>query len=410
VTVVRSCRFCRAPLVTSFVDLGLSPLSNALIPAARAAEPDSYYPLHAYVCADCLLVQLEEFESPSAIFSDYVYFSSYSSSWLRHAADFCDAMISRLSLGQGSFVMELASNDGYLLRTIVAHGIRCLGIEPAANVAAVAVQQGIPTEVVFFGAESATRLTRQHGQADLIVANNVLAHVPDINDFTAGIAIALKPGGIVSIEFPHLLRLIENVQFDTIYHEHFSYLSLSFIDRLFAAHGLAVWDVEELPTHGGSLRILGRHANDPRGTTAAVEAIRASERRAGMLEVSAYQSFTPRVLAIKRDIIRFLLDAQLEGKTVAAYGAAAKGNTLLNYCGIRGDLVEFVADLNPHKQGRLLPGSRIPVVPPERITERQPDYVLILPWNLREEIAGQLAPIREWGGRFVTAIPHLQVF
>ena len=408
--VIRSCRFCRAPLVTSFVDLGLSPLSNALIPAARAAEPDSFYPLHAYVCADCLLVQLEEFESPSAIFTDYVYFSSYSSSWLRHAADFCEAMISRLGLTKGSFVVELASNDGYLLRNIVARGIRCLGIEPAANVAAVAVQQGVPTEVTFFGAESATRLVQRHGQADLIVANNVLAHVPDINDFAAGIAIALKPGGTVSIEFPHLWRLIENVQFDTIYHEHFSYLSLAFVERLFEAHGLAVWDVEELPTHGGSLRILGRHATDPRGTTPAVEAVRAAERQAGMLELSAYQTFTPRVLAIKRDIIRFLLDAQTDGKTVAAYGAAAKGNTLLNYCGIRGDLIEFVADLNPHKQGRLLPGSRIPVVPPERIAERQPDYVLILPWNLRDEIADQLAAVREWGGRFVTAIPHLQVF
>jgi SAM-dependent methyltransferase len=410
VTAMRSCRFCRAPLATSFVDLGLSPLSNALIPAARAAEADSFYPLHAYVCDACLLVQLEEFESPSTIFSDYVYFSSYSSSWLRHAMDFCDAMISRLGLGQGSFVMELASNDGYLLRNIVARGIRCLGIEPAANVAAVAAQQGVPTEVVFFGAASATSLCRQHGQADLIVANNVLAHVPDINDFTAGIAIALKPGGTVSIEFPHLLRLIENVQFDTIYHEHFSYLSLAFIERLFAAHGLAVWDVEELPTHGGSLRILGRHVSDPRGTTAAVDAVRTAERHAGMLGISAYQTFTPRVLAIKRDIIRFLLDAQSEGKSVAAYGAAAKGNTLLNYCGIRGDLVEFVADLNPHKQGRLLPGSRIPVVPPERIIERQPDYVLVLPWNLREEIAGQLNSIREWGGRFVTAIPQLEVF
>jgi len=407
---MKSCRFCQSPLVTSFVDLGLSPLSNAFIPADQAAKPDSYYPLHAYICDDCLLVQLEEFESPSAIFSDYVYFSSYSSSWLRHAAAFCDAMIPRLGLGQGSFVMELASNDGYLLRNIVARGIRCLGVEPAANVAVVALQQGVPTEVVFFGADSATQLVRQHGHADLIVANNVHAHVPDINDFTAGIAIALKPGGTVSIEFPHLLKLIENVQFDTIYHEHYSYLSLAFIDRLFAAHGLSIWDVEELPTHGGSLRILGRHAADPRGTTPAVEAVRSAERRAGLHDIATYGGFAPRVLAVKRDILRFLLDAQLEGKTVAAYGAAAKGNTLLNYCGIRGDLVEFVADLNPHKQGRLLPGSRIPVMPPERIIERQPDYVLVLPWNLREEIAVQLASIRDWGGRFVTAIPHLQVF
>lgn len=407
---MRSCRFCRTPLVTSFLDLGLSPLSNALVPADRAAEPDSYYPLHAYICDACLLVQLEEFESPSAIFSEYVYFSSYSSSWLRHAEAFCNVMIARLGLGQSSFVMELASNDGYLLRNVVARGIRCLGIEPAANVAAVAWQQGVPTEVVFFGANSATRLVQQHGQADLLVANNVLAHVPDINDFTAGIAIALRPGGTLSIEFPHLLRLIENVQFDTIYHEHYSYLSLAFIDRLFAAHGLAVWDVEELPTHGGSLRILGRHASDPRGTTPGVEAVRAAERRAGMLEMSAYQAFTPRVLAVKRDLLRFLLDAQAARKTVAAYGAAAKGNTMLNYCGIRGDLVEFVADLNPHKQGRLLPGSRIPVMSPEQIAERKPAYVLILPWNLREEIAGQLAFIRDWKGRFVTAIPDLQVF
>ncbi|MBU6222478.1 MAG: methyltransferase domain-containing protein [Planctomycetes bacterium] len=407
---MKSCRFCRAPLVTSFIDLGLSPLSNAFVQSERATSPDAYYPLQAYVCDECLLVQLEEFQSPTEIFTDYVYFSSYSSSWLRHATAFCDAIIPRLGLGADSFVMELASNDGYLLRNVVDRGIRCLGIEPAANVAAVAMQQGVPTEAVFFGTESAKQLVAQHGQADLIVANNVLAHVPDINDFTAGIALALRSGGTVSIEFPHLLKLIENVQFDTIYHEHYSYLSLAFIDRLFAAHGLAVWDVEELPTHGGSLRILGRHAADPRGTTSAVESVRAAERQAGMLEVSAYRTFTPRVLAVKRDILRFLLDAQAAGKTVAAYGAAAKGNTLLNFCGIRSDLVEFVADLNPHKQHRLLPGSRIPVMPPERIAERRPDYVLVLPWNLREEIADQLAFIRDWDGRFVTAIPNLRVF
>jgi SAM-dependent methyltransferase len=407
---MRSCRFCKHPLSMSFVDLGLSPLSNAFIPAEHAASEERYYPLHAFLCDSCLLVQLEEFESPAAIFSDYVYFSSYSSSWLRHAKQFCDAIVPRLALGPDSFVMELASNDGYLLRNVVARGIRCLGVEPAANVAAVAREHGVPTEVVFFGVDSANRLVADHGPADLIVANNVLAHVPDINDFTAGIARALRPGGTVSIEFPHLLRLIENVQFDTIYHEHYSYLSLAFIDRLFAAHGLAVWDIEELPTHGGSLRILGRHAADPRGATPAVERVRAAEREAGLLDVATYQGFTPRVLQVKRDILRFLLDAQADGRTVAAYGAAAKGNTLLNFCGIRGDLVEFVADLSPHKQTRLLPGSRIPVVPPERIQERKPDYVLILPWNLRDEIAEQLACIREWGGRFVTAIPDLQVF
>lgn len=407
---MRTCRFCARPLVTSFVDLGLSPLSNAFIPPENAAGEERYYPLQAFLCDSCLLVQLEEFESPANIFSDYVYFSSYSSSWLRHAATFCDGIVSRLGLGPNSFVMELASNDGYLLRNIVARGIRCLGVEPAANVAAVAREQGVPTEVVFFGVDSARRIAADHGPADLIVANNVLAHVPDINDFTAGIAAALRPGGTVSIEFPHLLRLIENVQFDTIYHEHYSYLSLAFIDRLFAAHGLAVWDIDELPTHGGSLRILGRHAADPRGTTPAVERVRSAEREAGLLETATYRGFTPRVLKVKRDTLRFLLDAQADGKTVAAYGAAAKGNTLLNYCGIRGDLVEFVADLSPHKQGRLLPGSRIPVVPPERIAERKPDYMLILPWNLREEIAEQLGFIRAWGGRFVTAIPDLRVF
>jgi len=407
---MRTCRFCSQPLVTSFVDLGLSPLSNSFIPPEHAASEERYYPLHAFVCDACLLVQLEEFESPAAIFSDYVYFSSYSSSWLQHASRFCDAIVPRLGLGPDSFVMELASNDGYLLRNIVARGIRCLGVEPAANVAAVAREHGVPTEVVFFGAESAARLVSAHGQADLIVANNVLAHVPDINDFTAGIALALRPGGTVSIEFPHLLRLIENVQFDTIYHEHYSYLSLAFIDRLFAAHGLAVWDIEELPTHGGSLRVLGRHADDPRGTTPVVERVRAMEREAGLLIADGYRGFTPRVLKVKRDLLRFLLDAQADGKSVAAYGAAAKGNTLLNFCGIRGDLVEFVADLSPHKQGRLLPGSRIPVVPPDRIADRKPDYVLILPWNLCGEIAEQLAFVKRWGGRFVTAIPDLQVF
>ncbi|MFM7242919.1 MAG: methyltransferase domain-containing protein [Planctomycetaceae bacterium] len=405
-----SCRFCRRPLVTSFVDLGMSPLSNSLVPADQSGRGERVYPLHAYLCESCLLVQLEEFESPEAIFSDYSYFSSYSTTWLRHAREFCDAMLHRLGLGDESFVMELASNDGYLLRNIVDRGIRCLGIEPAANVAAVARERGVPTEVVFFGADSARRLVAAHGRADLIVANNVLAHVPDINDFTAGIAVALRPGGTVSIEFPHLMRLIENVQFDTIYHEHYSYLSLAFVERLFAAHGLAVWDIEELPTHGGSLRVLGRHADDPRGMTPAVAHIRSAEQAAGMLDIATYGDFAPRVLKVKRDVLRFLLDAQAEGRTVAAYGAAAKGNTLLNFCGVRGDLVEFVADLSPHKQGRLLPGTRIPVVPPDRIAERKPEYVLILPWNLREEIAEQLAEIRTWGGRFVTAIPALQVF
>jgi len=407
---MRSCRFCNGPLVTSFVDLGLSPLSNSLIPAERSPQGERTYPLHAYLCDSCLLVQLEEFESPETIFSDYVYFSSYSTTWLRHAKDFCDAMASRLGLDGSSFVMELASNDGYLLRNIVDRGIRCLGVEPAANVAAVARERGIPTEVLFFGRGSARLLVATHGQADLIVANNVLAHVPDINDFTAGIAAALRPGGTVSIEFPHLLQLIENVQFDTIYHEHFSYLSLAFVERLFAAHGLAVWDVEELPTHGGSLRILGRHGDDPRGTTPAVERVRSAERAAGLHDAATYRDFAPRVLKVKRDLLRFLLDAQDDGRTVAAYGAAAKGNTLLNFCGIRGDLVQFVADLNPHKQGRLLPGSRIPVLPPEAIAERKPDYVIILPWNLRAEIAEQLSGIRAWGGRFVTAIPELRVF
>ncbi len=409
--MTRCCRFCKAPLETTFVDLGMSPLSNAFLKASQLSNMERFYPLHAFVCGACFLVQLEEFESPDHIFSDYVYFSSYSESWLKHAARYCGQMAERFGLGGSSFVVEVASNDGYLLKNFVQRGVPCLGIEPAENVAKVAIENGIPTRSVFFGRETALKLKAEGRSADLLLGNNVYAHVPDINDFTAGLKALLAPQGVITLEFPHLLQLIRNSQFDTIYHEHFSYLSLLAVEKIFAAHGLMVFDVEELPTHGGSLRVYGQHAeNAARPALPSVAALREAERSAGLARLETYTAFKGQVEKIKRDLLSFLIQAKAAGRSVAAYGAAAKGNTLLNFCGIRQDFVDYIVDKNPHKQGLAAPGTHIPVFGPEKILETKPDFVLILPWNLKEEIAGQIAEIRQWGGNFVVPIPSLQVF
>ena len=402
------CRFCAAPLSESFADLGMSPLSNAFIPAERAGAMEKFYPLHAYVCGTCRLVQLGEFESPEAIFGDYLYFSSYSESWLRHAETYVQAMIARFGLDTGSQVIELASNDGYLLQYFKRAGIPVLGVEPAANVAAAAIAKGIETEIAFFGRATAERLRAAGRSADLIAANNVLAHVPELNDFVAGIKILLAPSGTATVEFPHLERLIAENQFDTIYHEHFSYFSLYTVEQVFARHGLTVIDVEELPTHGGSLRLYLRHAG--RGdVSAAVETLRQREIAAGLAGPEPYARFAETVAETKAEILEFLIGARRAGKRVLGYGAPAKGNTLLNYCGIRGDMIGFTVDRSPHKQGMLLPGTHIPIRAPEALIAARPDYVFILPWNLREEIMAQLAEIRGWGGKFVVPIPRLKV-
>ena len=406
----RTCRFCKAPLCESFANLGMTPLSNSFIAADQASAKEVFYPLHAYVCSTCRLVQLEEFESPQHIFGDYIYFSSYSESWLRHAEAYAAKMAQLLGLGSDAMVVEVASNDGYLLQYFRQRGVKVLGIEPAANVAAVAAEKGIPSEIAFFGAATATRLREAGVAPDLMVANNVLAHVPDINDFVRGFAILLKPGGVVTVEFPHLLQLVQGVQFDTIYHEHFSYLSLHVVQRIFARHGLRVFDVEQLSTHGGSLRVFACHAAGVRYEgTHAVERLLAEEVAAGLESDATYRRFARQVIEAKVSLLRFLIDARAEGKRVAAYGAPAKGNTLLNYCGVGPELIAFTVDRSPHKQGMLLPGTRIPVRGPEAILEEKPDYVLILPWNLQEEITAQMEAVRAWGGRFVVPIPTTRV-
>ena len=408
--IASCCRFCDAPLTQTFADLGLTPLSNAFIAPERAGAMERFYPLHAYVCSNCRLVQLEEFETPEQIFTDYIYFSSYSESWLRHADAYAAMMIERFGLGADSRVVEIASNDGYLLQYFQQRGVTVLGVEPAANVAAVAVEKGIPTEVAFFGVATAARLRHQGKAADVIAANNVLAHVPDIKDFVAGFATLLKPEGVMTVEFPHLLRLMEEVQFDTIYHEHFSYLSLHVVQRIFAHCGLRVFDVESLPTHGGSLRVFAcRTASGSHRKTSHVEALLQREQVAGLESDAAYQRFADQVIEAKCALLRFLLDARAAGKTVAGYGAPAKGNTLLNYCGVGPELIAFTVDRSPHKQGQLLPGTRIEVRVPEAIAAARPDYLLVLPWNLQEEIVAQMSPIREWGGQFVVPIPTTRI-
>lgn len=372
---------------------------------------ERFYPLHAFVCERCCLVQLAEFEAPEAIFADYLYFSSFSASWLRHAETYATKITERLGLGAGSFVVEVASNDGYLLQYFQQRGVAVLGVEPAANVAAVARAKGIPSEVAFFGAETARRLRDAGHSPDLTVANNVLAHVPDLHDFVEGFRILLAPGGVATFEFPHLLRLMQQNQFDTIYHEHFSYLAFAVVESLFAQHGLVVFDVEELPTHGGSLRIFARHAANTALTIGpAVAGVRDAERGFGLDRMEPYSAFAERVVDTKCALLEFLLAARRNGKSVAAYGAPAKGNTLLNYCGVGPELVAFTVDRSPHKQGHLLPGTRIPVREPDAIAAAKPDYLLILPWNLRDEIAAQMAFIRDWSGRFVVPVPTVEVF
>ena len=403
------CRSCGAPLSRTLVDLGLSPLANSYVPPERAGQGEAFYPLHAYVCESCWLVQLEAFESPDAIFSDYAYFSGFSAGWLRHAERYVAAMTERFGLGAGSKVVEVASNDGYLLQYFVARSIPVLGVEPAANVAAVAREKGVPSEVAFFGRETAKRLKAEGHGADLMAANNVLAHVPDILDFVAGFAVLLKPEGAGTFEFPHLLRMIEHRQFDTIYHEHFSYLSLGVVSGILERSGLRVFDVEALPTHGGSLRVFFCHQTSTHAVTPAVERVLGLERAAGLFSVEGYARFADQVVDIKCASLEFLIGERRAGRRVCGYGAAAKGNTFLNFCGIGPELVAAVADRSPHKQGTLLPGSRIPVVSPEALLAMRPDTVLILPWNVRDEVMREMAAIREWGGRFVTMIPELTI-
>ena len=401
------CRFCGAPVTAVFADLGMSPLANAYLPPERVNAMEPFYPLRALVCGKCFLVQLEEFETPEQIFSDYAYFSSYSSSWLEHSRRYAEQMIERLQLDGDSNVVEIASNDGYLLQFFRDRQIAVLGVEPAANVAAVATEKGVPTVVEFFGVDTARELARD-SQADLLLGNNVLAHVPDLNDFVAGMKLLLKPGGVITMEFPHLMRLIDENQWDTIYHEHFSYFSFLTVSAVFAAHGLRLFDVEELPTHGGSLRIFGAHADDEtkRPSDAARE-LAQRERDAGYERLETYLGYGSRVERDKRQILSFLIELKQQGLRVAAYGAPAKGNTLLNYCGVRRDMVERTYDLNPHKQGHFLPGSHIPIRSPEELREDKPDVVLILPWNLKDEIVQQLGFISEWGGRFAARSPEL---
>ncbi len=405
------CRFCNAPLNRSVADLGMSPLANSYVKHDQLHAMEPFFPLHAYVCESCLLVQLEEFESAENIFSDYSYFSSYSESWLKHAKNYTQMMTERFGIDKSWQVMEIASNDGYLLQYFKEQDVPVLGVEPAENVAKVAQDAGIESIVKFFGVKTATELVAEGRKADLLLGNNVLAHVPDLNDFVAGEKIVLNEGGIITMEFPHLLRLIEENQFDTIYHEHFSYFSFLTVEKVFAAHGLVLFDVEEIPTHGGSLRIFGRHADDDsKPVEARVEALKEKERKAGLAEMDVYDNYAEKVKETKRKLLEFLINARREGKSVVGYGAAAKGNTLLNYCGVRNDFLDYVVDLSPHKQDHYLPGTRVPIFAPDKIKETKPDYVLILPWNLRNEIMSQMSYIREWGGKFVVPIPEAQVY
>jgi SAM-dependent methyltransferase len=405
-----ACRFCGARLRHTFVDLGMSPLCQTHISPGELNRMEPFYPLHAFVCDGCFLVQLQEYVSPADIFSEYAYFSSYSDSWVEHARRYAEVMIRRLGLDAQSRVVELASNDGYLLQHFIRAGIPVLGVEPAANVAQVAVQKGIPTLVRFFGRDAAREIAEEAGRADLLLGNNVLAHVPRLNDFVAGLKILLKPGGVITMEFPHLYRLMEGNQFDTIYHEHFSYFSFFTAEKVFAAHGLTLFDVEELPTHGGSLRIYARHAeNRALPVSPAVDALRRRELEAGVTRLETYASFAEQVKETKRALLEFLIRAKRAGKRLAGYGAPGKGNTLLNYCGIRTDFLDYTVDRSPYKQGKFTPGTRIPILHPDRIAQTRPDYVLILPWNLKDEIVRQMAHVRDWGGKFVVPIPTVSV-
>ncbi len=403
-----NCRHCGMPLEHTFLDLGFAPLSNAYLSQAGLTKPEKYYPLKVKVCTHCWLVQTEDYAQVDELFStDYAYFSSTSSTWLAHAAAYAQAMIKRFQLGANSHVIEVASNDGYLLKNFVSAGVPCLGIEPTASTAAAAEELGIPVLREFFGEALGKQL--KHQQADLIVGNNVYAHVPDINDFTRGLKAALKPNGVITLEFPHLMRLVEHTQFDTIYHEHFSYLSLYTVERIFKAVGLKIWDVEELSTHGGSLRIYGCHAEDTRARTEALAALLVEEAQCGLQDLATYQNFQARADKIKDDLLSFLIEQKRAGKKVVAYGAAAKGNTLLNYAGIKPDLLPLVCDAASAKQGKYMPGSHIPILPPSAFVKSAQDFVLILPWNIATEVKQQNAVLASQGAQFVTAVPQLKV-
>jgi SAM-dependent methyltransferase len=406
----RGCRFCGAPLAHVFADLGMTPLSNSFLTAKELDRMEPFYPLRALVCERCFLVQLGNFASPDEIFGDYAYFSSYSTTWLEHARSYADMIVERLALGVESRVVEVASNDGYLLQFFAAKGIPVLGVEPAANVARVAIERGVPTEIAFFGCDTARRLAAEAG-ADLLIGNNVLAHVPELNDFVAGLALMLKPDGVVTLEFPHLLRLIEERQFDTIYHEHFSYFSFLTARRVLAKHGLRAFDVERLPTHGGSLRVYACLAeSSARPVEEGVAALTAEEEGAGLTTLEPYRSFAEEVRAVKRELLNFLIERKREGAAIVGYGAPAKANTLLNYCGIGTDFLDYTVDRSPYKQGRFLPGTHIPVRAPEAVRETRPDLLFVLPWNLKDEVMEQMAFVREWGGRFLVTCPEIEVY
>lgn len=409
-TAIPSCRWCGSELQQTFCDLGMSPLCESYLSRDQLNRMEPFYPLHVRVCGRCFLVQLEAYVRPEDIFSDYAYFSSYSDSWVAHARAYTEMAIARFGMGPRHLVVEVASNDGYLLQHFVARGLKVLGIEPAQNVAREADRKGVPTLVQFFGVATARALARDGHHADLLICNNVLAQVPDLRDFVAGLQLVLAPQGVLTLEFPHLTRLIEGNQFDTIYHEHFSYFSFTTAVNLLADSGLTVFDVEELATHGGSLRVYARHrTDDSRPVSSGVRRLLEAEAEAGVNTPAYYDSFRHQVQETKRKLLTFLIEAKRAGRTVAGYGAPGKGNTLLNYCGIRSDFLDYTVDRSPHKQGKFLPGTHIPIYPPDRIRETRPDYVLILPWNLKNEIMEQISYIREWGGRFVVPIPEVRV-
>lgn len=405
------CRFCDTPLEHTFVDLGMQPPCQNVVRPEQLNQMETFYPLHTHVCANCFLVQIEEYVSPKEIFTEYAYFSSYSDAWLAHARNYVDMITKRLHLSKNSFVVEIASNDGYLLQYFVKKSIPVLGIEPAANVAKAAINRGIPTLVDFFTLETSHKLSENGQNADLIIGNNVLAHVTDLNGFVEGLKVLLKPSGVITMEFPHLMRLIEGNQFDTIYHEHFSYFSFLTVEKVFAAHGLKIFDVEELPTHGGSLRIYAcrceNHSNPVRNNVTSLKSI---EIEQGYNTLDKYFTFAEKVRSTKRNILSFLIKLKSEEKSIAGYGAPGKGNTLLNYCGIRSDFLDYTVDRNPYKQGTFLPGTRIPVFSPDQIEKTKPDYIFILPWNLKDEIIAQLNYVKQWGGRFIIPIPEVKVY
>lgn len=406
------CRFCGHTLEKVFIDLINAPPSNSYLTKEQLNEPEVYFPLRVFVCGHCWLVQIDEYKKSGEIFSeDYTYFSSYSKSWVKHAEDYVEMICKRLSLSKSSRVMEIASNDGYLLQFFVAKGVPCFGVEPSAGTAGAAEIKGVESIIDFFGSNLANRIVRERGKQDLVIGNNVLAHVPDINDFVGSLKTVLSDAGTITMEFPHLLRLIQYNQFDTIYHEHFSYFSLNTVENIFLAHGLKIYDVEELPTHGGSLRIYASHvSDDSHGVTSEVEFIKEKEKEFGLLDSKIYDSFQKKADAVKNSFLSFLLEQIRMGKKIVAYGAAAKGNTLLNYCGIKGtDLIEFVVDASPHKQGKYLPGSHIPIVPEQRISDDKPDIIVVLPWNIKEEITAQLSYVTNWNCQFIVAVPKLEL-